>query len=187
MTDTVKTILDAIDTNLILCLPAMTLTIILAKSVFKNRLPAKEALNVIRWVIIVYTILSILYMTWGLIFRPEKFDFVSRATGPYMVTYWLMFFCAVILPFSLFIKKLAANPYYILLLAFLLKIGRYFEIFVMQVISFHRDFGSDNNSEWFKSQPSAYLMIMLQGFILAVLLLGIIATFKRNVSLDVSS
>ena len=55
--------------------------------------------------------------------NPEEYAFINRATGPYAITYWLMFLSALILPFTLLIKKLASKFWYVLLVAFAMKIA----------------------------------------------------------------
>jgi hypothetical protein len=169
-----KTIIEFIDVNLIYPLPALILTLIFTKLFFKSHFKAAEALNVVRWIIIIYAVLSIFHMLFGTIFRPGEYAFMTRATGPYEFAYWLMFACAMLLPFTLLIEKLGRNSFYVMLLAILLKIGRYFEIFVILVTNFHQDYMPGNIRQEFIYPSSEVLLLMLQGVILAVTILGIV-------------
>ncbi|WP_033957079.1 hypothetical protein [Psychroserpens jangbogonensis] len=176
-----KWIIEIVDANLIYCLIPIILTLILVELFFKNRFETKRALNIICWIILLYTIVSIIYSLIGLIFFPEKFSFIDRATGPYKTTYWMMFFSSAILPFTLFIKKLSKKFLYVLIVAFLMKIGFFFERFVIIVTSFHRDYSPvNNNLVWSDSFTFGLSMIFLQGFIIGILILGIFEISKRK-------
>jgi len=178
-----KRIIEIVDANLIYCLIPIILTLILVKLIFKSRFETKKALNLVRWFIIFYTIALIIYFLIGIILFPEKFAFIDRATGPYKVAYWIMLFSSTVFPFSLFIKKLSKSFLYVLLVAFCMKIGMFFERYVIIVTSLHRDYPTiDNNSTW--SSPLIYgvAIIFLQGFIIGILMLGIFEIVKRKKS-----
>lgn len=173
-------LIHIIDVNLMFSLVPCILVLMLIDFVFKNKAKAKAALNIIRWFVIGYSLVTVTVYLFGMILRPEEYAFVNRATGPYWFAYWLMLFCAVILPFTLFIKKLASKYLYVLLVMILMKSGSYFERFVIMVTSIHRDYlPSDyKHSEW----NSLWLflgMIFLQGTILAIILLAIVEIKER--------
>ena len=65
--------------------------------------------------------------------NPDEYAFMNRATGPNAIAYWIMFLSALILPLTLFVKKLATIFWYVLLVAFAMKIGMYLERFVIIV------------------------------------------------------
>ena len=92
-----------------------------------------------------------------------------------------MFICAIVLPFTLLIKKLASKYLYVLLVAILIKSGAYFERFVIIVTSIHRDYlpPTEEKSNWMPFIGYILLVIFLQGFILAILLLGIVELIER--------
>jgi len=52
----------------------------------------------------------------------------------------MMFLLALIMPFSLFFAKLRKLFWYVLIVAFCIKIGYYFERFVLLTTSIHRDY-----------------------------------------------
>ena len=179
--DLYKQIIEIVDANIIFCLLPCILTLMLIRLLFKNRFKTDKALNLIRWFIIAYYLVTLTHYIFGLIFSSDEYAFLNRATGPYWWAYWLMTICAVVLPFTLLIKKLASKYLYVLLIAFCLKIGFYFERFVIIVTSIHRDYlpPTDGTSDWTPTIVYIFLVIFLQGFILAMLLLGIVEIVER--------
>lgn len=138
-----------------------------------------KALNVVRWVIVTYAVLSV-FQTFGIIFRPTEHSFMTRATGPYGFAYWIMLACEVLLPFTLLIEKLGRNSFYIMLIAILLRIGKFFEIWVILVTSFHLDYVPGHALQWFIYPLSEVLLLILQGLILAVILLAFLQVFDNK-------
>ena len=179
--DLYKQIIEIVDANIIFCLLPCILTLMLIRLLFKNRFKTDKALNIIRWFIIGYYLVTTTHYIFGMIFSPEEYAFINRATGPYWWAYWFMFICAIVLPFTLLIKKLASKYLYVLLVAVLIKSGAYFERFVIIVTSIHRDYlpPTDETSNWIPTITYIFLVIFLQGFILAVLLLGIVELIER--------
>lgn len=170
-----------IDTNLILCLVPIILTLIIIEFLFKNRFETKKVLNLIRWTIIIYTAITILYSIIGIIGYPDKFAVINRATGPYWIAYWIMLLCALIFPITLLNKKWASKFWYILLVSILVKIGLYFERFVIIVTSYHRDYLPEKGIiEWIELPSNGLLLLFLQGFIIAILALGYFKIMKQK-------
>jgi hypothetical protein len=113
--------------------------------------------------------------------NPDKYAFINRATGSYKVIYWVMFLSAIILPFTLLIKKLASKFWYVLLVAFGMKIGFYFERYVIIVTSIHRDYLPENgNTSLIDIFSFGIGMIFLQGLLITILTLGIFEIIKRK-------
>ena len=183
-----KRIIEIIDANLIHCLIPIILTLILVELFFKNRFETKKTLNLIRWTIIIYTIVTFTLYLIGMAMNPDEYAFIDRATGPYAWAYWMMLLSALILPFTLLIKKLASKFWYVILVAFGMKIGMYFERFVIIVTSYHRDYLPNNgdselenkNIELIELFSSVIGMIFLQGIIITILTLGIFEIIKRK-------
>ena len=174
-------IIELIDANLIHCFIPIILTLIIIEFLFKKRFETKKVLNFICWLIILYSVVTWTYSLIGMIFYPEKFAFIERATGPYSWAYWTMFLCALILPFTLFIKKVSSNFYYVLFVAIFIKIGFYFERYVIIVTSYHRDYGTvRENIEFTDSFSFGILMIFIQGIIIALISLGIFEIIKKK-------
>ena len=185
-----KRIVAIFDANLIYCLIPIILTLIFVELIFKNRFETKKVLNLIRWTIIFYTIITWTFYLIGMATteNPEEYAFINRATGPYAWAYWIMFVSAIILPLTLFIKKLASKFWYVILVAFGMKSGMYFERFVIIVTSFHRDYlpGNRNtelengNVELIDLFALSIGTLFFQGVILTILTLGIFEIIKRK-------
>ena len=188
--DIYKRIIEIIDANLIFCLIPIILTLILVKLIFKNRFETKKVLNLIRWTIIIYTLITWTFYLIGMVTteNPEEYAFLNRATGPYAWAYWIMFLSALILPLTLIIKKLASKFWYVLLVAFGMKSGMYFERFVIIVTSFHRDYLPNNVNTEFDNRNVELIdlfsfgigMTFLQGIIITIFTLGIFEIIKRK-------
>lgn len=183
-----KRIIEIIDTNLIFCLIPIILTLIIVKLFFKNRFETRKTLNLIRWTIIIYTIVTFAFYLIGMVMNPDEYAFINRATGPYAWAYWVMFLSALILPLTLLIKRLASKFWYVLLVAFGMKSGMYFERFVIIVTSFHRDYLPQNGNSEFDNRNIELIdlfafgigTIFLQGIIITILILGIFEIIKRK-------
>ena len=176
-----KRIIELVDANLIHCLIPIILTLIVVEILFKRRFETKKVLNLICWLIISYSIVTLSYSLIGMIFYPEKFAFIQRATGPYKLAYWIMFLSALILPFTLFLKKIASNFYYVIFVSIFMKIGFYFERFVIIVTSYHKDYGEENrNVEFIDTFTFGVIMLFIQGITIAIILLGIFEISKNK-------
>jgi hypothetical protein len=176
-----KRFIEIVDANLIYCLIPIILTLILAELIFKNRFETKKVLNLIRWIIIIYTLTTFTFYLIGKAMNPYEYAFINRAFGPYAWAYWIMFLSAMILPFSLLVKKLATNFWYVLFIAFCMKIGSYFERFVIIMTSLHRDNLPDNgNAEFTDSILYIIGIVFLQGIAIAILTLGVFKMTQKK-------
>ncbi|GEC78313.1 hypothetical protein [Flavobacterium aquatile] len=169
-----KRIIEIIDANLIYCFPPLILILLLIRLLFKNKFKTKEALNIVRWLIIAYAAITTSFFIIGMVFIPEEFAFTNRATGSYWFASWLMLIAAVVMPFTLLFKKLASKFLYVLLISILLKIGSYFERFVILVTSLHRDYTPQAANSYLPDFAIYITMVFVQGLVLAILLLGIV-------------
>lgn len=138
-------------------------------------------LNLIRWTIIVYAIITWTMTILTIVIYPDDSAFINRVTGPYKIAYWTMFLSALILPFTLLVKKLATKFWYVLFVAFCMKIESYFERFVIITTSLHRDYLPENgNTEFTDSILYVIGMIIMQGMIIAILTLGVFEMTKKK-------
>ena len=154
------------DVNVILCLIPMILTLWVINLFFKERFNTIKVLNFIGWIIIFYSSLNLLRFVIEIFIDYENIAIYNRATGPYWWSYWLMFLLATALPFTLFYKKLRSKFWYVMILAFGIKSGSFFEKFVIIVTSIHRDYLP---SSWtYVNFPYILGVIFLQGFLLAI-------------------
>ncbi len=152
----------------------------LVELLFKDRFETKKVLHLIRWSIIVYTLITWLYLLIGNILYPEEFTFFERGAGSYK---WIMLLSALILPFTLFIKKIASKFLYILFVAFFMKLGFYMEHFVIFFPNFLRECSVENgNFDFINSCLYIMLLLFIQGIIIAIVALGIFEILKRKKS-----
>lgn len=73
----------------------------------------------------------------------NKFEiaiFTYRAVGDYRVMYYIMVFCNVLVPLTLFVRKLRRNLTYLFILSLLVNIGMWLERFVIIVTSLAHDY-----------------------------------------------
>lgn len=166
-------IIKIIDTNIVYCLIPMVLILSFVNHYFKNRFDAKKALEVISWFILAYTALVVIHF----ILTPDNQTvFAERIKGPYKFIYIAILFSSMLLPFSLFIKKLASKFWYVIVVAYLMKIGLYMELKTIVLTSFHRDYS--NNPEILLEVALAGFFIILQSVFMVVVLLAIINFMK---------
>ncbi|GAB4335332.1 MAG: polysulfide reductase NrfD [Calditrichia bacterium] len=81
----------------------------------------------------------------------EEAHFIYRLVGDYKYLYYLMVFCNVILPLSLFVKKLRRNIPYLFVISLFVNVGMWLERFVIIVTSLAKEFDPYN---WGLYKPS---------------------------------
>ena len=174
-------IIKLIDSNFIYCLIPIVITLIISNKVLKDKVPTKEALKIIKWSIIIYTTIILIQFTINLFVNNEFFQFIDRATSPYKFAYLLMLSCSVILPFTLLIKKIGNKTWYVLAISILMKIGVYFERFVILVTSLHRDsLTSSWESNTLQSWTYSTIIFATQGVIISALILLTIKMLQKK-------
>ncbi len=179
-----NSIIDFLDTNLISCLTPIVLTLILVEQLFKNRFETIKGLILVRWTIVLYTLIVILFSLIGMAMPHYPNTFTNRATGPYAWGYWIMVVSTSLLPFSLLYKKLGTNFLYVLLVAFFMKIGAYIELFVIFTTSLQSDYLPENWGYGHKESTVSTLyrlgLVVLQGIVIAILIVGLFEMAKRK-------
>lgn len=174
-----KRIIEIVEWNLIYCLIPAILTLFLIELFFKNRYQTKKVLNLIRWVVIIYAILAWIYTFISIAMHPADLEF--REIKNYQLEYWILFLSPLILPFTLLIRKLASNFLYVLFVAFLIKIGFYFERYVIIVTHFQMDYLTEcEKAEYTNLFFFGIGMLFLQGITIAILPLGIFEIIKKR-------
>lgn len=168
--------LELVDKNLIFCLPPMILTLLLLRALLKNRLPFKKAFAVIRWIILVVTLIAWLAFIALLIIAPDESAMLQRLSGEYKWIYVFLFVSSFLVPLILFNRRLAAKPLVLLVVAIFMRIGWYLERVVVIRNSY---LTMDDLPERYYTNVSyaitpleVYLLSVLQGIVLAVVLVG---------------
>jgi len=70
----------------------------------------------------------------------ESSQFIYRATGDYKIFYWIMVTFNVLVPLTLFVKKLRRSIKYLFIVSLLVNVGMWFERFNIIVMSLSHDF-----------------------------------------------
>ncbi len=127
---------------------AMVLTIsIPLRSLFglKDLITAKHLDNMAKvmlctGLIVGYGYVMEIYTAWlnGNLF--ERFVFSNRMMGPYAPVFWLLILCNIILPQSLWLRRVRMSPIALFVLSIVVNIGMWLERFVIVITSLHRDF-----------------------------------------------
>ncbi|TGD59891.1 hypothetical protein [Flavobacterium humi] len=176
-----KTIIAIVDANLMYCLIPIILTLLLVELLFKKRYETGKAMHLVCRFIILYTIITFAVYLIGMALNPKEYAFIQRAQGPYAMAYWMMFLSSLLFPFTLCIKKFASKFWYVMLVAFFMKSGFYFERYVILVTRFHRDYLSENEDFGFSNSfLSGIGLVFLQGILIALLVLGVFEIMKRK-------
>lgn len=173
---TFKRFLEIIDINIVFCIIPMILFLLLIQKLFSKKVQTQTILNIIRWFVLFYTLLNLTYFIIGIVLFPEEFSIINRASGPYAALFWLMTLGALLLPMTLFYKKLGTNPFYIILVLFLMKSGHYFERFVIFMTCLHRNYLDDSTIDLY---IKGFILVCLQGFFLVIILYFFIYLYDK--------
>ena len=92
---------------------------------------------------------ALAYYNVNAVFEAQQFTY--RATGDYVIPYWLMIFCNVLVPLTLFYRPLRRNIAYLFVASIFVNIGMWLERFNIIVISLSKEF---NPYSWGLYSPS---------------------------------
>lgn len=171
-----------IDVNIITCLVPIIITFLVIEGFYPNRFETKKALKITCNFLIIFTIINSIIFGIGFFDQPKRYAIYNRSTGPYAFAYWLMLSTTIIAPLTLFIRKLSSKFWYVILVAFSLKIGFFFERFVIILTSFHRDNLITNNNYILEYLVLPIGLICIQGILIALTFLCILEVFKHYLS-----
>lgn len=144
--------------------------IILIRLVFKEKIETVISLEIIRWILISYSLITIISWLLLLIFpHSEKYAFLDRATGPYAWAYWLMLLMNCVVPLILLNKNIGKKIYIIFFISLFMNFGWLFERFVIIVTSIHRDYAS--NAFDYQILNSRESLILMKGFFVGLITL----------------
>ncbi len=92
----------------------------------------------------------------------ELFMMKNRMFGPYWYMYWALILCNVVVPWTLWSKKLRNNLPWIFVVCMFINVGMWLERFVIIVMSLNRDF---DPSSWRMYKPTVFDFTMFFGTI----------------------
>src|SRR6266568_252892 len=90
--------------------------------------------------IVAYGYMTEMFIAWYSADKFEMFVPWNRLTGPYGVFYWALILCNVVIPQTLWFRRIRTNVYALFVLAIIVNIGMWLERFIIVVTSLHRDF-----------------------------------------------
>lgn len=97
------------------------------------------AFAIIKWIVIVYGAINIVYYYMVSFFSAEMVSFNERAVGPYSFAFYLMLVPNTVLPLLLLFKKLGRNKYVLLALSLLMNMGWMLELLTIYTTDFYID------------------------------------------------
>jgi molybdopterin-containing oxidoreductase family membrane subunit len=80
------------------------------------------------------------FMAWYSNNTYEKFLMMNRFFGPYMVQYWMLIACNIVIPQALWFRAVRRNVPLLFVLSLVVNLGMWLERYVIIVVSLHRDF-----------------------------------------------
>jgi Ni/Fe-hydrogenase subunit HybB-like protein len=158
---------------------AMALTITIPiRAIFKLQdfITPRHLANLAKLMLACSFVLTYTYMTemFTAFYSADKFEIataIDRLTGPYAWTYWLTIFCNVVLPQSIWFRRVRASPAALLIITVIINVGMWTERFMLIVTTLHRTFLP---SSWHSFVPTFWdwstLIGSLGSFVLLFLL-----------------
>jgi molybdopterin-containing oxidoreductase family membrane subunit len=98
----------------------------------------------------------------------EIYTAIDRLTGRYAFTYWLAIFCNVVVPQSIWLRRVRASPLTLFVITLIINVGMWDERFMIIVTSLHRTFLP---SSWHSFVPTFWDWSTLVGSLGAFVLL----------------
>jgi Ni/Fe-hydrogenase subunit HybB-like protein len=90
--------------------------------------------------IVAYGYMTEAFYGWYSANKYEGYMIHNRQFGPYGVVYWFLILCNIIIPQSLWFKKVRSNVPLLFVISLIVNIGMWLERFVIVITSLHRDF-----------------------------------------------
>ena len=90
--------------------------------------------------VLAYTYAAEIFTAFYSADRFEIYTAVDRLTGHYAFTYWLAIFCNVVVPQSIWSRRVRASPLTLFVITLIINVGMWDERFMIIVTSLHRTF-----------------------------------------------
>ncbi|WP_298423463.1 hypothetical protein [uncultured Kordia sp.] len=144
--------------------------IILVRLIFKEKIETKISLELIRWIVIIYCVITCISWLLLLIFPySEKYAFLERATGPYAWAYGLMLLLNCVFPLILLSKNIGKRIYIVFFITLFMNVGWIFEYLVIAVASFHRDYYNSSYTDFILNNRQ--INALVKGFFIGIVFL----------------
>ncbi len=90
--------------------------------------------------VVAYGYIMEAFFAWYSANQYERFMMANRMFGPYAPYYWALILCNVIMPNTLWVKKLRTNVPFLFFISLVVGVGMWLERYVIIVVSLSRDF-----------------------------------------------
>jgi molybdopterin-containing oxidoreductase family membrane subunit len=91
--------------------------------------------------IVAYAYVMEVFFAWYSGNTYEKYlAITTRPSGPYWWAFWALWTCNIVVPQSLWFKKIRTSPILLWIIALIINVGMWLERFVIIVTSLHRDY-----------------------------------------------
>lgn len=171
-------LLSFIDDHFIDGIFVSVLLIVIVRKFLKS-IKTKTALEILSYLMVFYSLLSIIYLFLILVVKVDSglyTSFINRATGFYKLTYIAMLLTHSFLPLLLLFKKFRNKLYLVFFIALFMNLGWLFESFLIHLTTIHRDYEGDRNAFLPFDRE---LIIFGKGFLLGIATL-IIGNIKEH-------
>jgi molybdopterin-containing oxidoreductase family membrane subunit len=129
-------------------------------------------MTLVTGLIVAYSYLSEAFISWesGDTFE-RHITFVTRALGPYAPVYWLMITCNVVIPQTLWVRRVRTTPLALWLVALFVQIGMWTERFILIVTAEHQDYLPSSWAMYYPSIVDGSILLGTISFFLLLFLL----------------
>ncbi len=90
--------------------------------------------------VVAYGYMMEIFVAWYSANSVEQFMITNRFFGPYAAMYWSLILCNVVVPQSLWFKRVRTNIPALFAVSIVVSIGMWLERYIIIVVSLHRDF-----------------------------------------------
>jgi Ni/Fe-hydrogenase subunit HybB-like protein len=111
-------------------------------------------------IIVAYSYVVETFMAFFSANQFERYMIMNRMTGPYAVVYWILITCNLVLPQSLWSRRVRNSVPALFIVSLIINVGMWLERFVIIVVSLHRDF---TPSKWDMYYPTRWDWATLAG------------------------
>ncbi|MGC1227800.1 MAG: NrfD/PsrC family molybdoenzyme membrane anchor subunit [Candidatus Sulfotelmatobacter sp.] len=111
------------------------------------------------------------FMNW---YSGDVYDFFTlwnRAFGPYHYVYMALISCNILIPQTLWIRRLRTSPVALFIISFVVLVGMWLERFIIVVVSLHRDFLTSSWGMYYPTRWDWMTFIGTIGLFLAAMFL----------------
>jgi molybdopterin-containing oxidoreductase family membrane subunit len=135
--------------------------------------------------IVAYGYLMEAFFSWYGVSQYDKYLTWNRAHGPYAPFFWSLILCNVVIPQSLWIRKVRYTPILLFGVSVVVLVGMWLERAVIIIISLHRDFmpsswGMYIPTRWDWAVFTGTLGFFMAAFLLFIRLLPMITIFEMR-------